>query len=144
MDQVSELLKTLVPKKGKSTAEVARKLEISSQLLGQYMAGRQNPKAIFYKKWKKVFGEDLLAMTETNVSHGKEDVVVITESLPTIIGSMQEELIRLKAITTVLLVTVEQSVSTQTGKSIASVSVELRKAIDDEANRLFDQLGKKA
>lgn len=72
VSQVSDLLKKLVPEKGKTKKEVAGKLEISPQLLGQYMKNRQKPKPEFYKSWKKVFGEDLLNYSdpenETNVS----------------------------------------------------------------------------
>lgn len=64
----------MVPKKGKSKSAVAKKLGISSQLLGQYMAGRQQPKPGFYLKWKEVFGDDLLKKIETNVSHETEDM----------------------------------------------------------------------
>lgn len=68
MKKISDILKELVPKKGKSNVEVAGKLGISSQLLGQYIGERQKPKPEFYKKWKDTFGEDLLKLTETNVS----------------------------------------------------------------------------
>lgn len=68
VSQVSELLTLLVPLKGSTKAEVAGKLKISPQLLGQYMKERQNPKPDFYKKWKETFGEDLLNYDQTNVS----------------------------------------------------------------------------
>lgn len=83
MDQVSSLLEALVPQKGSNKSEVAAKLGISSQLLGQYMKGRQNPKIHFFNKWKEVFGEDLLRMTETNVSEqAREDRQKLTDPLP--------------------------------------------------------------
>lgn len=68
VNQVSELLNKLVPQKGATKSQVANKLKISPQLLGQYMKGRQKPKPDFYKKWKEVYGEDLLNYEETNVS----------------------------------------------------------------------------
>lgn len=68
LNQVANILKELVPKKGKSNAAVGARLGISGQLLGQYISGGRNPKADFYVKWKKEFGEDLLAMIEANVS----------------------------------------------------------------------------
>lgn len=50
--------------------DVAKKIGIKSQLLGQYENGKRNPKVNFYNKWKDVFGEDLQAMIrEANVSH---------------------------------------------------------------------------
>lgn len=68
MSQVSEILKELIPLRGKNSAEVARKLGISSQLLGQYLNERHKPKQDFYNKWKEVYGDDLLSLVETNVS----------------------------------------------------------------------------
>lgn len=59
----------LVPKKGKSISEVARRLGISSQLLGQYMKGRHEPKLSFYEAWAREFGEDITSLAERNVSH---------------------------------------------------------------------------
>lgn len=46
--------------------EMAKKLEISSQLLGQYERGRHQPKQDFYAKWKHLFGWSL--ENEINVS----------------------------------------------------------------------------
>lgn len=68
MEPFKTLLTRLVFTKDKSKSAVARKLGISSQLLGQYMSGRQMPKAEFFMKWKLVFGEDLLPAFETYVS----------------------------------------------------------------------------
>lgn len=59
-------------------SQVAKKLGISSQLLGQYEQGRQKPKLEFYKKWKEVFGEDLLK--ETNVSNLSENNTPVEKS----------------------------------------------------------------
>lgn len=84
MADIKDILNDLVPKKGKTKAAVARPLHISAQLLGQYMSGRQKPKAVFYLKWKKVYGEDLIKMTETNVSreNGLADMPEIKDPLP--------------------------------------------------------------
>lgn len=68
MDQIAKIVKQYVDKRGKSQSEVARRLGISSQLLGQYISGRHKPKADFYTSWKKVFGDDLLKEIEGNVS----------------------------------------------------------------------------
>jgi transcriptional regulator with XRE-family HTH domain len=51
-------------------AQVARKLAISPQLLGQYESGMQRPKLEFFNKWKEVFEHDLIELEkERNVSH---------------------------------------------------------------------------
>ena len=57
-----------MPQKGKSNASVARKLGISGQLLGKYIAGTIAPKLNFYQKWKEIYGENLQELIETNVS----------------------------------------------------------------------------
>jgi phage repressor protein C with HTH and peptisase S24 domain len=69
LSQVSDIIAKEVADRGGNQSEIARKLGISSQLLGQYIAGRHKPKADFYIKWKTVFGEDLLDLIERNVSH---------------------------------------------------------------------------
>lgn len=68
MKSIKDVLIDLVPKRGKNQSQVAKQMGISSQLLGQYMAGRQKPKAEFYQKWKDEFGDDLLNIIKTNVS----------------------------------------------------------------------------
>jgi transcriptional regulator with XRE-family HTH domain len=74
MKNLAELLADLVAKKGGNQSEIARKLGISPQRLGQYLDERQKPKTDFYMKWKKVYGEDIQQMLmsgeikETNVS----------------------------------------------------------------------------
>jgi len=79
---VQEALADLVPKRGSSNADVGRQLgKVSGQLIGQYIAGRQKPKADFFKKWKTAFNEDLEAMIETNVSQKDEDSSLTTDNL---------------------------------------------------------------
>lgn len=56
--------------KGINRAELGRRLNTSGQRIGQYEAGRQQPNSEFLKKWREVFGWDLL--TETDVSHEPE------------------------------------------------------------------------
>lgn len=73
MRQLSDILNELVPKKGKSASEVARKLNISSQLLGQYRNGGKNPSWEFLLKWLEVFGENLLEYFETKDSRTQTD-----------------------------------------------------------------------
>ena len=68
MRHLKEVIKELRQNHGNKT-QVAKKLGISSQLLGQYEQGRQEPKIEFFEKWKNVFGEDLRAIQkQTNVS----------------------------------------------------------------------------
>jgi transcriptional regulator with XRE-family HTH domain len=67
-DKIGSVLTSLREKRKLNKAQVARQLGISSQLLGQYESGRQQPKTEFILKWKNVFGEDLFKYLETNVS----------------------------------------------------------------------------
>jgi transcriptional regulator with XRE-family HTH domain len=72
VDDLTDVLKELIKDKGKQT-EIAKKLGISAQRLGQYLIGRQKPKLDFYVKWKQVYGEDIQQMLiegKTNVSRG--------------------------------------------------------------------------
>lgn len=70
MADLKDILPGLREKHG-NQSQVARRLGIRSQLLGQYEKGKRNPKADFYKKWKNEFGEDLEALIdEANASRG--------------------------------------------------------------------------
>lgn len=138
LDQVVAVLNNLVPKRGKSKSEVARKLGISSQLLGQYMDGRQKPKADFYVKWKNAFKEDILKLVETNVSTVMEDMIEYEVGTP-LLKEVMKEIKQLKATVYVLKVTVAQLAATSSGKEIGPVLVDLDRAIAEKANSLFDE-----
>lgn len=74
MRPLKDIIKELRENHG-NKSEVARKLGISPQRLGQYEKGKMEPKSDFYEKWEGVFGEDIRAIQkggaiETNVSHG--------------------------------------------------------------------------
>lgn len=118
MNQVSETIKAAVEYKGKNAAEVARKLGISSQLLGQYMNGRHKPKPEFYIKWKEVFKEDLMQAIETNVSHETktEDIQpqqkdASRERLERTLENLSEDKIRSTAIMERLVALLENAIS---------------------------------
>lgn len=73
MRELKEIIKELREKHG-NKAQVAKKLGIPSQRLGQYEQGRQKPKLDFFNKWKEVYNEDILMIQKgekgkTNVSH---------------------------------------------------------------------------
>lgn len=74
MRPLKDIIKELRENHG-NKSEVARKLGISPQRLGQYEKGKMEPKGDFYEKWEVAFGEDIRAIQkggaiETNVSHG--------------------------------------------------------------------------
>lgn len=73
MRPLKDVIKELRQKHG-NKAQVARKIGISSQLLGRYESGVHEPKIDFFEAWEKHYGEDIReiqkgAIRETNVSH---------------------------------------------------------------------------
>lgn len=85
-------------------------------------------------------------VSEPRAPYGRSTIKgfkTIEGDLPIIIGKMEEDLIRIDASMTILSVTLAEVISKTTGKAIGSVSVELSKAIDQEVDRLYLQLGKK-
>lgn len=75
MASIGEVLKGLYKKYGGNKSEIARQLGgiVTSQQLGQYEAGKSEPKVLFYERWKEVFGDDLQQLmkgVERNVSRG--------------------------------------------------------------------------
>jgi transcriptional regulator with XRE-family HTH domain len=80
MPELKEILTKLRSGHG-NKSQVAKRIGISPQLLGQYEQGRQLPKIDFYKKWKTAYGEDLIEMIgETNVSHETEKLTQVEEN----------------------------------------------------------------
>ena len=76
MKNLIETLTELFNKTGLNQTQVAEKLGISPQLMGQYLKGRQNPKTDFWVKWHDVFGDDPLQMfssRKTNVDKSTPD-----------------------------------------------------------------------
>lgn len=68
MNQDNEQFKALVLSKGNNKSAIARKLGVSSTLIGQYIQQRHKPKSDFFDKWQEVYGEDIKHMFKTNVS----------------------------------------------------------------------------
>ena len=77
MNQFYEILLAKRTEKGWNKSQMARALDISSQLYGQYEKsldnGGKKPGADFFIKWKKVFGEDLTSIFETIFSREKSE-----------------------------------------------------------------------
>lgn len=68
LNQTSALIQQKREKLKLNKSQMAERLGISSQLLGQYEQGKRTPKTSFFLKWKEVFKEDLLKDVEANVS----------------------------------------------------------------------------
>lgn len=85
MDKINEILVRLTLEKGKGNQSlVAAALDIKPQTFGNYLKGREIPVSLIIK-WKKVYGEDLLALSETgvetNVDESIKDVPVNTDAV---------------------------------------------------------------
>lgn len=81
MKSYAEILGDLYKKYGGNKSSIARKLGngISSQRLGQYEAGKMEPKQDFIEIWKKAYGDDLTALrsgVERNVSRETTSIPV--------------------------------------------------------------------
>jgi hypothetical protein len=51
----------IINQKGGNRSAIGRLLgDVSGQLIGQYISGRQKPKEDFFKKWKAAYNEDVL------------------------------------------------------------------------------------
>ncbi len=84
MPELKDILTAIREKHG-NKSQVAKKLDIPSQLLGQYEKGKRKPKQGFYDKWLEVFNQDLQALlkhpsNEANVSHETEKHTPVKES----------------------------------------------------------------
>lgn len=62
MERLNQVLFDLVRKKG-TNKKVAEPLGITPQALGKYLKGRKLPLTLV-KKWKEVYGDDLLKLAE--------------------------------------------------------------------------------
>lgn len=63
----AQIIADAIERQGSNKSEIARKIGVSSQLLGQYEKGQKEPKMGFFARWKKEFGEDLYREVETKV-----------------------------------------------------------------------------
>ena len=72
------------------------------------------------------------------------DSIIATKDLGKTIGGIEEKLLRLEATVTILSLTLAETIAKTTGKPIAGISVEISKAIDEEADRLYGELHKKS
>lgn len=74
MAKINEVLAKLILEKGGNKAEIARKLgDVTPQAIGKYANDRAIP-VEFIKRWKAVYGEDLLALSETTGSQSRMNV----------------------------------------------------------------------
>lgn len=69
----NDAFEKIVNGKGGNRAAIGKALgNVSGQLIGQYIAGRQKPKEDFFKKWDAAYKENIRGAFETNVSRGTE------------------------------------------------------------------------
>lgn len=155
----ADILKEAREKKGWRQADMAEKLGISARQYHKFEQG-------FFPKYKReviekidgLLGTALYGLIyEPNIQfkglpkfsdrdsslRKLPDFKIVKGSLEETIGQMREVIIRQEASITVLSITLAEAVSKITGKEIGAVSVGLSKAIDEEADRIFERLGTK-
>lgn len=132
--RLRDLVAKLQYKKGWTVEEVAKSIGYSRGHLTKEMAreGKSDIEVALIEKHAKI------------LQNGSPEDFHITGDLPELWEEMNKRIIRLEAKATVLTVSLAQALSNQTGKAIGSVSVELSKAIDEEANRLLAEQQKKS
>lgn len=90
MDQVFEILKSTRESKGWNKSQMAKELDISSQLYGQYETGKKKPGVDFFIKWRQKFNTDLMS-NETKVSKEPLEVAIENLSISKVIDSRNME-----------------------------------------------------
>lgn len=136
-------------------SQMARELDISSQLYGKYESGDRKPGADFFIKWKRVFGEDLTSVFETNVSRATFSGTNIlngaegTEYAPRQVDLIQEVLdirqrqLAIQATLSVILSELTPLIAKASGRSHASVFSQMKKDIELETLNLKEMANKK-
>jgi transcriptional regulator with XRE-family HTH domain len=108
-------------------AAIAEKTGVNKGNVSLYLSKKKMPSENFIKKFYESF----------NLVADKEKVKYTVDAI--LIRDLTKEIKQLKATVHILKVTVAQLASTSTGKAIGSMLVEIDRAIDEEANRLFDE-----
>lgn len=116
----------------------------SKSTISEILAQRQNIQPRAWDLFREHFKPFLKGRTEKSVYDEGEGVLAIVHSdVEKQIGLLTERAIKAEASITVLTVTLAEILAKTTRRSIGSISVELRKAIGAEADRLFAELQKK-
>lgn len=64
------MIARLILEKGGNKAEIAKHLgNVTPQAIGNYETGKRKVPLDFITRWKEVYGEDIIKLSETNVSH---------------------------------------------------------------------------
>lgn len=146
MNQLHEILKSKREERKWNKSQMARQLDVSSQLYGQYEKGEKKPGSDFFVTWKQVFGEDLTSRIETKVSnngsvvsnkpqHGdnsqKQGLDLIKE-----VNRIREQQLTIEATISVILSELVHLIAKDSGRSHASVSSQLKKDVLTEIENL--------
>jgi hypothetical protein len=121
----------------------------SKSTISEILGMRQNIQPTAWLKFKNHFKvgsseNTVYAKEGSSTSAGKNtDKRSYEGDIEKLLSDIYQRLIRAEATNTVLAVTVAELSAKINGKSIASISRELSKDIDSEADRLFDLFGKK-
>ncbi len=132
-----EILKSARVKKKLKQQDVADKIGVTLRQYNKYEAGAfpkyksDNVRAIDMFLGTKIYE---LIYEQSGVEHEVE-----FEIDNNLFREFTKEIKQLKATVHILKVTVAQIAATQNGKAIGSMLVELDRAIDEEADRLFEE-----
>lgn len=113
-------------------AEISEKTGFSQSTVSQYLSRKDNARIVstkFLRKFCEVYEIDFNKLTRID-----------KKIIPSGLGNIEEKIIQQQATINVLRVMVESLTSQVSGKSIALVSGDTKKAIKEEALRLFDEL----
>lgn len=78
MDRINQTVARLVSERGGNKAQIAKDLKgITPQAVGNYVTGKRKVPTSFIQKWKEAYGDDIIKLSETNVSHETPGVKVL-------------------------------------------------------------------
>ena len=102
--------------------------------VSKYLSRKSDPSESFIEKFEKFYN----GYKKDSGSVVAEDTVLYEVGTP-LLKELTKEVKQLKATVYILKVTVAQLAATSAGKAISTMLVELDRAIDEEANRLFEE-----
>ena len=94
-DSIIKKVELVMAERGLNNTSLGRKLGVSGQRIGLYLAKKRKPKQDFYEKWEEVFGESLIPKNE--VKKNQPDLDEKIKFMERIIALHEEHIASLKA-----------------------------------------------
>lgn len=133
MSNHGKQLKLAIKGTGMTVEQAATKLDMTRQnLYGYFNRSELDDNFLQFVKAK-------LDIDPALIKGGNKKTV--TQTLEGTLGEYAERLIRLEASVKVFGITLAGLVAKDSGQSLAKVSLEMEKTINEEVNRLFDEFG---